>query len=142
MEIKKGIIIFSAYGHENISASHKSTFEITKDNYLTKRGNCIIGIKSNISVNMLPTCFRDYIKDKNINIEIKLEAGGFYDIINAKGHDDLKLSSNNSIVIRKSSYIDDRTLAINADKAAIDIDRKLINYLKKRGKLRVIITLK
>ena len=34
-----------AYGHRNIRATHRSTFELTKDDYLTHRGDCIIVLR-------------------------------------------------------------------------------------------------
>ena len=37
---------FYAYSHANVIGSHKTTIEITKDNYLTKKGDCIVGINS------------------------------------------------------------------------------------------------
>jgi hypothetical protein len=41
------------YGHPNVLGLHKRTIEITKDDYLTERGDCIIGINSNKSCNDL-----------------------------------------------------------------------------------------
>ncbi|HIP75502.1 MAG TPA: DUF371 domain-containing protein, partial [Thermococcus paralvinellae] len=38
--------IIHCYGHENIKATHKSTLEITKEDFLTPRGDCIICIKA------------------------------------------------------------------------------------------------
>jgi hypothetical protein len=45
------------------------------------------------------------------------------------------------MVVRKSSYIDDRTLAVNADKAAADLPRKLVEKLQ-NPKQKARITLK
>ncbi|RLF17024.1 MAG: DUF371 domain-containing protein, partial [Thermoprotei archaeon] len=39
MEIVEEII---AWGHPNIRALHRSTMEITKEPYVTPRGDCII----------------------------------------------------------------------------------------------------
>ncbi len=137
MEDKEAIIIFSANGHRNILATHKSTMEITKDNHLTKHGNCIIGVKSRFAVSDLPSEFLTIIKRDDVKVTFLLEAGGFYDELTAKGSKDLQLGSVSSLVIRRSNYIDERTIAIYADKAAINIDRNLIKYLRLGGKLRV-----
>ena len=40
-------------------------------------------------------------------------------------------SSENEMVIRKSDFLDGRTFAIKADKAACDLNRYLVKYLKK-----------
>ncbi|MHA1410910.1 MAG: DUF371 domain-containing protein, partial [Candidatus Odinarchaeia archaeon] len=37
---------FKARGHENITATHPTTLEITKDMKLTPRGDCIIAVGS------------------------------------------------------------------------------------------------
>ena len=142
MEAKKGIIILSAKGHKNIKASHKSTIELTTNSYLTKRGNCIIGIESSLSASMIPNIIKEYMKNRDAHIEIILESGGYREVIKASGHTKLKLTSKHAMVIRRSAYIDGRTIAIKADKAAIDIDRKLVDFLRRGGKLKVIICVK
>ncbi|MGB9674949.1 MAG: DUF371 domain-containing protein, partial [Nanopusillaceae archaeon] len=38
--------VINVKGHKLVKATHKSTLEITKDNFLTERGDCIIGINS------------------------------------------------------------------------------------------------
>jgi hypothetical protein len=45
------------------------------------------------------------------------------------------------MVVRKSSYVDDRTLAISADKAAADLSRELVEKLR-NPKQKARITLK
>ena len=130
--------VIYAKGHPLIKATHKSTFEITKDNYLTERGDCIIGICATHSVKDLPKEIKERLK-KGEKILIILECEGEKDTVIAKGHPKLTFKSNNSIVIRKSSYVDDRTLAIYANKAAKDLNRKLIENLRKGKNLKVII---
>ncbi len=46
MEKERLIYKFSCYGHPNIKATHVKTLEITKDDGLSERGDCIIGIKA------------------------------------------------------------------------------------------------
>ncbi|MEM2818033.1 MAG: DUF371 domain-containing protein, partial [Archaeoglobaceae archaeon] len=50
------MIIFevSAFGHPNISAKHRTTLEVTKDNEISKRADCIIGVNANKSVSEIP----------------------------------------------------------------------------------------
>ena len=135
-------IKFRAYGHENIRARHKSTLEITKDSYISPRGDCIIAVNSEYAVADLPSKFKDFLRNNETVVIIKLESSGIVDVIYAHGSEDLLLDSRSSMVIRKSRYIDSRTLAINADKAAMDIDRRLINKLKNpRSIVEIKITL-
>ena len=41
---------FTAFGHPNISATHKATLEFTKDTGLTAKGTCVVGIKAAYSL--------------------------------------------------------------------------------------------
>lgn len=129
-----------AYGSENISARHRTTFEITKEKNLTKRGDCIIGVRANKSINELDESFKRILKNNNSELEIILKAGDEREIIKARGSENLILNHNTAIVVRKSDFICERTLAIKANKAARDINRELINKLKNpEQKLEVIL---
>ncbi|MFP3189837.1 MAG: DUF371 domain-containing protein [Thermoproteota archaeon] len=121
---------FYAYGHEKIKSSHRTTFEITKENYLTERGDCIIAVKSEKACSDLKEDLKQAIRKPNSKVLIHLELQGLKETVEAYGSEKLILTSPVSIVIRKSNYIDERTLAINSNKAAVDIDRKLIEALK------------
>ena len=134
-------ITFYAYGHPNIKATHRTTLEITKDDFLTPRGTCIVGIKSEIACFDIPETMKKEMKNSETKIIIVLEVNGIRDEITAYGDERLRLVSRNSMVIRKSTYIDDRTLAVRADKAAKDINREIVKKLTDPNK-RVTISLK
>ncbi len=127
-------IDFYAYGHELIKATHRSTIEITKDTYLTEKGDCIIGIKSNLSCFDLPTKIKKRIRSNEARLVLVISVDGYRDYIFGYGSELLTLKSKTSMVIRKSTYIDDRTLMIRANKSARDISRKLVNTIKDRDK--------
>jgi Uncharacterized protein conserved in archaea len=127
MEIKDE---FFAYGHKLIQATHKTTMEITKDDYLTKRGNCIIAVKSQKACSDLNEKLKELIKKDGAKIIIKLSVNGLEEIIEAEGSKMLTLTSNRSIVIRKSDYIDERTLAIRANKSSAELSREFIKKIK------------
>ena len=131
-------LVIKAKGNKLIKATHKSTLEITKDNYLTERGDCIIGISANYSVKDLPEDLKDHLLDEG-KIKIVIKVDDLIDNIIAYGSRKLLLTNDISIVIRKSNYIDDRTLAINSNKGAIDIDRRLIERLKNEKDIEFII---
>ena len=119
-----------AKGHENITATHKTTFEITKENWLTKRGNCIIAVSANKAPADLKPEFKSALKNENAKLTITIKVGNLEEIVQAYGNPKLTLSSRTEAVIRKSSYICNRTLAIKADKAAANLSRKLVEKLK------------
>jgi len=131
-------LVIKARGNKLIKATHKSTLEITKDNFLTERGDCIIGINANYSVKDLPEDLKDHLLNEG-KIKIVIKVDDLIDDIIAYGSKNLLLTNDRSIVIRKSNYIDDRTLAINSNKSAIDINRKLIEELRKEKDMEFII---
>ena len=73
-------------------------------------------------------------------LEITISCNGAREKITAKGDGKLSLEHPTDMVVRKSSYICSRTLAICANKAAIDLDRVLVDELKKGDD--VIVTLR
>ncbi|AMM54986.1 DUF371 domain-containing protein [Pyrococcus kukulkanii] len=116
-------------GHPNVKATHRSTLEVTKENYLTPRGDCIICISADKALADLNPKIKEAIRQGK-KIKIRIRVGELVDEVIAQGDPRLTLESEVSMVIRKSNYVDGRTLAIKANKAAKDIDRKLIERLK------------
>jgi hypothetical protein len=121
----------SGTGHPCITATHRTTFEITRDRNLTKRGDCIIAVNATRGLDDLSTQFRDLCKKDKSRILVELEAEGLRDVIEGNGCRRLTLGHTSEIVGRRSEYISDRTLMINSDKAACDINRDLITILKR-----------
>ncbi len=72
-------------------------------------------------------------------IKIQLETENGFDEITGYGHPELTLEHPTDMVCRKSEFKCSRTLMIKADKAAIDLDRELINDLREREELKVKI---
>jgi len=140
MEITE--IIF-AYGHKNIRATHESTLEITKEAELSERGDCIIAVSANKSMTDLSSEFKKNLRKENAKITILIEAGDTVEVVNALGSSRLILTHPTDIVVRKSNYICNRTLAIQADKAACDLSRKLVEKLKNpKQKVKITLTVK
>jgi hypothetical protein len=133
--------IILAYGHENIQATHESTFEITKDAWLSEKGDCVIAVLADKSVADLSPEFKENLRRENTRIVILIETEKEADVVNAFGSQRLTLTHPRDIVVRKSDYICTRTLAIQADKAACGLSRKLVEKLR-NPKQRVKITLK
>ncbi len=129
----------TTYGHPNVRAFHHTTFEITTDDYLTYSGDCIIGIKADKSAGTLSEKTKRLLRNDNAYIFILLKSGDLYDFILARGSSKLQLTNKRSMVFRKSSFIDDRTVAIGANKAAYDINRDLIKKLVEGDRLKVFL---
>ncbi|WP_297521350.1 DUF371 domain-containing protein [Thermococcus sp.] len=116
-------------GHENVKATHKSTLEFTKEDHLTPRGDCILCIEADKGINDLSEEFKAALKTGK-RLLIRTKVGNLVDEVLAEGSPDLILDHEYSMVVRKSTYIDGRTLAVRANKAARDIDRRVVELLK------------
>lgn len=126
---------FSAYGHKNILSTHKTTIEFTKDKELTTKGNCIVGVNSNFKLNSLKNFIK---KNKDKKIELRIKVDKIEDTIT--GYLNPSFNDNKEMVIRKSDFISKRTLIIKANKAAFDLNKKLINKLKQENKIKITIS--
>ena len=139
-ELKEVIL---ARGHENISATHKSTIEITKESHLTESGDCIIAVSANKAFGDLSSEFKKNLLKDHAGITISVEAAGVTEILSANGSSRLILTHPTDLVVRKSSYVCNRTLAIHASKSACELSRDLIKKLKNsKQDVRVTLTLK
>jgi len=137
MEITEIIL---AYGHKNIQATHRSTLEITKEAQLSKKGDCIIAVSADKAVADLSSKFKENLRKENAQMTMLIEAGEVVEVVNASGNPRLILTHPTDMVVRKSSFVCSRTLAVQADKAACDLSGKLVEKLK-NPKQEVKITL-
>lgn len=122
--------ILYARGHPNISAKHKTTLEITTKKELTPKGDCIIAVGSNKGLNQLSGSFKKLAKKVDSTITMIIRIDNQTEIIRGRGDPHLTFNHPHDLVVRKSSYSSDRTLMIKADKAAIDLNRELVEMLK------------
>jgi len=118
------------FGHENIIATHKVTLEFTKDAYLSRKGDCIIAVATDKALADVSSEFKAGLRKSNAKLTIRIEAGGSSAQIQAYGAEQLSLAHPTDAVVRKSDYICSRTLAVRADKAAVDLPRELVEKLK------------
>lgn len=126
-----------ATGHENVTAAHGSTFEITTDDYLTPAGDCIVGIEADRAPADFSPEFVAACRRQSARITITLDADGHTETVAALGTPDLTFESERSAVIRTSTYVDDRTVAVAASQSAGDLDRGLVDALAAGADLTV-----
>ncbi len=126
-----------AKGHRNVTARHKTTFEITKEDYLTPGGDCIIAVLADKSLPELSSEFRETLKNHKTRLEILLSCSGLTEEINAYGNPSLVLTHPTDMVVRKSDFICNRTLAIKANKSASDLSREFIEKLREGGEVEI-----
>ncbi len=119
---------FKAYGHENIRAEHRSTLEVTAEEHLTPRGDCIIGVRAPHGSRELPENVKNALRN-GWNACLVVRAGSYSDVVCGRGDTGLQLSDDTRMIFRKSSFIEPATVFIIADKSARDLDRRLIREL-------------
>ena len=125
------LVRFKAYGHENVIGEHKTTVEITTEDYLTKQGTCIVGMEANQKLSDLAPKIRELVTLETTKIVLVMEVEGIIEQVTGTGGQNLTYSDSVSMVARTSSYQCERTLMINADKAASDLSREFVRLLKK-----------
>jgi len=136
----KAADVINAWGHMMVRSTHKTTFEVTKETTLTRRGDCIIAVRADKGAADLNPKFKEYARREGSKITVTIEAGGVKEVVEARGDPRLTFTHPHDIVVRRSTYICGRTVAIKAKKAAKDLSRSLIEKLKSPN-TRVKITL-
>ncbi len=129
-----------ARGNENVTSLNRMTLEITKETHLTKRGDCIIALAADKGARDLSPEFRKLAQNEKAKITIVIEAGGETEAVSAYGHPQLSFTHPTDLVVRKSDYTCNRTLAVHADKAAVDLKETLVKKLQDPDQ-RVKVTL-
>ena len=137
-QVNIAVELVKSRGHVNVSATHRSTIEITRDDYLTPLGDCIVGVKADKALIDFSEEFKRIARADDSVIIAVLITRNNVDVVIGRGSKDLVLNDDRRIIIRKSSYIDDATIMINANKAAIDLSRSLIDDLVKGSFLYVV----
>jgi len=125
-------MMFHARGHPNIKATHKSTIEFTKADYVTLEGDCIVGINADFDSAQL----KRFVKQHKA-VQITIKTGGLKEVIFAKTNPDF--DDEHELVVRLGEYASPRTFAVRADKAAKHLSRELIKALQMGSHMEVQI---
>ncbi|MEN3000157.1 MAG: DUF371 domain-containing protein [Acidilobaceae archaeon] len=133
------VLEFRARGHPNVRATHRTTLEITKEEDLTPRGDCIVGVGAEISPADMPDEVKRVIMSDGATIVALLCAREVCDVVVGKGSSKLEPRDSKKMVFRRSSYVGPETVMIGADKAARDLRRELVSLLSKGEELRVVL---
>lgn len=113
-----------------MKATHPSTLEVTKEADLTPRGDCIIAVSSTKAAADLPLDFKEIARRENCMVKLTIEAEGMVDEVVGYGSPRLSFLSGVSMVFRRSEYVCPRTVMVKASKAALHLDRRLVEELK------------
>jgi hypothetical protein len=121
--------VIHARGHENVSAEHTSTFEVTTEDFLTPAGDCILAVEADRSPADFDDEFVAACREQGARITCTIDVGDHSHAVTGLGHPDLELTSDRSMVGRTSDYVDDRTVMLAAGFAAEGFDRDLVAAL-------------
>jgi hypothetical protein len=118
------------HGHKNIRSLHPKTIEITTDKDLTLNGDCIVGVEASCGCNDIPEQMKNLMRNSKSEILFTISANDVSFKVKGSGHENLILTNPHDIVIRKSSFICPRTLAIHCNLASDSIPRQMIKILQ------------
>ena len=127
-------------GHRNVLGLHRNTLEITMDQNISKRADCIIGVEATSGCSGLNPEIKKHIQAAGylrVEIAVRELSYNFY----GRGSLNLELLDPHEMVFRKSDFTSPRTVAVSCNAAAIDIPRKIIQSLqipRNTGSLKIV----
>jgi uncharacterized protein len=117
-------------GHPMVRAAHGTTIEITTEEHLSPRGDCIIGVGASRGVAQLSPRMKEALRSEGRRVRLTILAPGGEFSFTARGSRGLTFESPTDIVVRTSGFVCGRTLAIRADSAARGIPRAIVASLR------------
>ncbi|MFH0966660.1 MAG: DUF371 domain-containing protein [Methanobacteriota archaeon] len=131
---------FSAYGHPDVTATHRSTFEITAEEHLSSAGSCILAVRSEKGAADFAPEFGELLRTPGSRLVTRLCCGSVNVVISSFGSPDLALNHLTDLVWRRSSFTCGRTIGLYSDRTAVTIPRDMISLLREGERLDVILT--
>jgi hypothetical protein len=118
------------FGHPNVQSLHARTVEVTKEEHLSLKGDCIIGVRADKACADLDEKVRRRLMQDGTAVKIEIIVGGHAYTIAGSGDSRLTLKNAHDIVIRKTSFVCPRTLSVRCDRASSDLPREMVGLLK------------
>lgn len=118
------------FGHPNVQSLHGKTLEITKDEHLTLRGDCILGVRATKACADLNETLKRRLSTTGSIVRVEIMVGSESFVIKGMGDERLSLMNPHDIVIRKTNFVCPRTLSIRCDKASSDVPRNMVELLQ------------
>jgi hypothetical protein len=128
-------------GHPNVLATNRMTLEVTREDFLTLRGDCILGIGADLACKDLTDEAKAVICNDDSRLRFVIDVEGKVFEFGASGSGLLTLTHPLSMVIRRSTYSSPRTLAVKSTAAACDVPRPMVAELAcgSKGELRAYL---
>ncbi len=124
-------VVVRGVGHPNIRATHTTTLMFTRDENITLRADCVLLVGCDKALSDFPDDFKRLVRSTDRVVRVKIVVGDAVEEIIGYGSPSLTYADDRDIVIRKSRYTCPRTLAVRANKAAIDLSRRMVDLLRR-----------
>lgn len=128
-----------ARGHPLVSATHRTTFEVTKEQHLTAAGDCIIAISANKGLSELSEEFKSALAHDNAVLYTSLCCEEYEVVITSAGSMNMTLTHPTDLVWRRSTFVCERTIGIQTDTTAALLPRDLISALQNEARLTIYL---
>jgi hypothetical protein len=128
-KLKKVVEFIRARGNPQITAVHPTTLMITKEEEVGPKGSCITAVAADKGAAELSQNLKRAVRSSYL-IKITLEINDLIEIFQGRGDPNLSLTHPTDIVLRKSTFTCNRTLAISVNRAASDISRDFVARLR------------
>lgn len=128
------------FGHYRVTARHPTTFEVTTEDHLTPRGDCIIGIDAESGASGLSPDFKELLCRDDAILSTLLTCDDLEVLVRSRGSRDFSLDHPRDLVWRRSSFVCGRTIGIGSDTAARDLPRELVDLLRQGMELEILMT--
>lgn len=132
--------VIHARGHLNVTATHRSTFEVTTEKDMSLAGDCIIAVSADKGAASLSEAFKVAAACDDAYMITRIACDGSSDTIIGWGSAALTFTDPVSMVFRVSDFACGRTVMIHADKPASRLDRDLVKALAKGKDVVIEIT--
>ena len=137
MEVQE---IIHCRGHHLVIGNHPTTFEVTREDHLTKNGNCIIGISADKGCAGLSPAFKSVIANDDAVLITRLSSRDVTFEVRSRGSSRFTLDHPTDMVWRRSSFVCGRTIGILSDHGAATLPKALIANLAAGKEMTVTLT--
>jgi hypothetical protein len=132
--------IIRCRGHPLVLGTHPTTVEVTREDYLTGNGNCIIGITADKGCAGLTPAFKAILVNDDAVLVTRFVCNGIVAEIRSCGSSQFTLDHPTDMVWRKSPFVCSRTIGIRSDRVARTLPRELIANLVQEKEMVVTLT--
>ena len=128
------------HGHENVRSFHPKSIEITTEEHLTVKGDCIVGVRASCGCLGIPDEMKKLLQKPESEVTCTILVGDHSFTIVGRGSEKLSLTNPHDIVVRKSKFTCPRTLSVSCNVACNSIPPQMIKVLqnpKTKGIFRI-----